>query len=258
LASTTPEFIAIVPARRGSTRLPDKPLIDVGGLPLVVRTAQQAQKSAASRVLVATDDDAILAACKAHGVEAMLTLSDHRSGTDRISEVTRLIGLAGDALVVNVQGDEPLIDPTLIDAVAAALAAAPDCAMATACHALADPADLINPNIVKVVRDAKGRALYFSRAPIPFERDRRPAGVAAWSLALRHIGIYAYRAEFLLRFPTLAEAPLESIEMLEQLRALWHGERIVVIDSASSPAPGVDTEDDLARIRALVAGSAKN
>jgi 3-deoxy-manno-octulosonate cytidylyltransferase (CMP-KDO synthetase) len=258
LASTTPSFIAIVPARRGSTRLPDKPLIDLAGLPLVVRTAQQAQKSSASRVMVATDDDAILTACKGHGIEAVLTRRDHRSGTDRISEVARMLGLSGDAIVVNVQGDEPLIDPALIDAVATALADAPDCAMATACHPLSNHADLANPNIVKVVCNAKGRALYFSRAAIPFERDARPADLSPPSMALRHVGIYAYRAEFLLRFPGLAEAPLESIEMLEQLRALWHGENIVVIDSGKPPAPGVDTKEDLARIRALIEPRAKN
>lgn len=247
-----------MPARRGSTRLPDKPLIDIGGLPLVVRTARQAQKSAASRVMVATDDDAILAACKAHGIEAVLTRSDHRSGTDRISEVARTLKLSDNAIVVNVQGDEPMIDPGLIDAVATALAWAPDCVMATACHALSDYADLANPNIVKVVCNARGRALYFSRAAIPFERDARPGGRSQPSLALRHVGIYAYRAEFLLRFPGLAEAPLESIEMLEQLRALWHGENIVVIDSGESPAPGVDTEEDLARVRALIKPVANN
>lgn len=240
-----------MPARRASTRLPDKPLLDIAGLPLVVRTARQAQKSSAQRVLVATDDDAILAACRSHAIEAVLTRSDHPSGTDRIAEVARTLGLGTDTIVVNVQGDEPLIDPSLIDAVATALSNAPECAMATACHPLTARADFVNPNIVKVVCDAKGRALYFSRAPIPFLRDASSRLADAPVTALRHIGIYAYRTDFLLRFPGLSEAPLEKTEMLEQLRALWHGEKIAVIESVRSPGPGVDTEEDLARVRSL-------
>jgi 3-deoxy-manno-octulosonate cytidylyltransferase (CMP-KDO synthetase) len=245
------EFVVIVPARRASTRLPDKPLIDILGLPLVVRSARQAQSSSAARVLVATDDTTIMAVCEEHGVEAVMTRADHASGTDRIAEVAARLQLSPTTLVVNVQGDEPLIAPALIDDVASALAKASDCDMATACHPLSHPADLFNPSIVKVVCNADGRALYFSRAPIPFARDRSDDS-APCEGALRHVGVYAYRLDYLLRFPGLARAPLESIEMLEQLRALWHGARIVVVQSRQVPAPGVDTKDDLALVRQVL------
>lgn len=249
--ATTPGFTVLIPARRASTRLPDKPLADLGGKPMVVRVAERARLSGATQVCVAADDAAILEACAAHGVPALLTRGDHASGTDRLAEASAQLGLGADAIVVNVQGDEPLIDPALIDAVAALLQARPDAAMATAAHPIARVDEFLNPNVVKVVLDARQTALYFSRAPMPWWRDGFAHGVATlpWPAPLRHIGLYAYRVGFLQRFPTLAAAPLEQIEALEQLRALWHGERIAVHVSADAPGPGVDTPEDLARVR---------
>ncbi len=249
--ATTPGFTVLIPARRASTRLPDKPLADLGGKPMVVRVAERARLSGASQVCVAADDAAILDACAARGVPALLTRADHASGTDRLAEASAQLGLGGDAIVVNVQGDEPLIDPALIDAVAALLQARPDAAMATAAHPIARVDEFRNPNVVKVVLDARQTALYFSRAPMPWWRDGFAHGVATLPspAPLRHIGLYAYRVGFLQRFPTLAAAPLEQIEALEQLRALWHGERIAVHVSADAPGPGVDTPEDLARVR---------
>ena len=244
----------IIPARRASTRLPDKPLADIGGLPMVVRVAQRAARSQAQQVVVATDDAAIVAACEQYGVRALMTRSDHPSGSDRLAEACVLLGLDGDAAVVNVQGDEPLIEPGLIDACAALLDSHRDCAMGTVAHPIESLADYLNPNVVKVVLDASGRALLFSRAPLPWWRDGpRDASGALGALPdpapLRHVGIYAYRAAFLRRFPTLPMAPLERTEALEQLRALWHGERIAVHVSAQAPGSGVDTPEDLERVR---------
>ena len=256
-----PAFTVVIPARLASSRLPNKPLADIGGHPMIVRVAERAHASSAQRTVVATDAPEVAAACAAHGVQAMLTRADHASGTDRLAEVAAQLQLADDAIVVNLQGDEPLIDPTLIDEVALYLAAHPDCAMATAAHPLHDVTDVFNPNVVKVVCDKAGRALYFSRAPIPWARDawaavpQQPAASAQVPLpdmpVLRHIGIYAYRAGFLRRFPTLAAAPLEQTEALEQLRAMWHGERIGVMVTDAAPAPGVDTAADLERVRTL-------
>ena len=247
-------FTVLIPARLASSRLPDKPLADIAGLPMVVRVAQAAGRSAARRVVVAADSPAIVAACQAHGTQALLTRSDHPSGSDRLAEACELLGLDGDDLVVNVQGDEPLIAPAMIDACAALLRQRPDCVMATVAHAIDDVAEFINPNVVKVVVDAAGRALYFSRAPIGWWRDGFAQGIHSLPTdpaPLRHVGLYAYRAGFLRRFPTLAAAPLERLESLEQLRVLWHGERIAVHLSTQRPGPGVDTPDDLARVRAL-------
>ena len=243
-------FTVLVPARLASTRLPRKPLLDIGGAPMVVRVAQRAARSAASRVVVAADDEAIVAACRGHAVEVLRTRADHPSGSDRLAEACEQLGLDGDAIVVNVQGDEPLIDPALIDATAALLRARPDCAMATAAHPIDDAAEFADPNVVKVVLDADDRALYFSRAPIPFQRDGRAAALSV-PAPLRHIGLYAYRAVFLRRFPSLPAAPLERIESLEQLRVLWHGERVAVHRASTRPGPGVDTPGDLERVRAL-------
>ena len=259
-------FTVLVPARMASSRLPDKPLADIAGLPMVVRVARRAAQSGALRTVVAADDERILAACRQHGVEAIATRADHPSGSDRLAEACALLGLDGNDVVVNVQGDEPLIDPALIGAVAALLGAHPDASMGTAAHPIDTVADLVNPNIVKVVRDARGLAHYFSRAPIPHARDfaHRPwwqgaaaqaqPGVAALNgfAPLRHIGLYSYRAGFLRQFPTLPQAPTEVIEALEQLRALWHGHRIAVHVTAAPPGPGVDTPEDLARVRALL------
>jgi len=260
-----PDFTVVIPARLASTRLPNKPLADIGGKPMIARVAERAHASSARRTVVATDADSVAQACQAHGVEAVLTRADHPTGTDRLAEVVTLLGLPDDAIVVNVQGDEPLIAPQLIDEVALHLAAHPECAISTAAHPLHEIAEVFNPNVVKVVCDAAGRALYFSRAPIPWARDvwsgvpGQPAATAQVPLpampVLRHIGIYAYRAGFLRRFPALAAAPVEQTEALEQLRAMWHGERIAVLQTDAAPAPGVDTQADLERVRALWAES---
>jgi 3-deoxy-manno-octulosonate cytidylyltransferase (CMP-KDO synthetase) len=246
-------FTVLVPARLASTRLPGKPLADIAGLPMVVRVARRAALSSARAVVVAADHADIVAACVAHGVRALLTRADHATGSDRLAEACMLLDLADDELVVNVQGDEPLIEPALIDACAKLLRERSDCVMSTAAHAIDDRDELDNPNVVKVVLDAAGRALYFSRAPIPWWRDGRAAGRPEASPALRHIGLYAYRAGFLKAFPALPASALEGIEALEQLRVLWHGERIAVHVSELRPGPGVDTPADLARVRALLA-----
>ena len=248
-------FTVLIPARLASTRLPGKPLADIAGVPMVVRVAQRAALSGARSVVVAADDGDIVAACKSHQVRAVLTRAEHATGSDRLAEACALLGLDGADVVVNVQGDEPLIDAGLIDACAALLVQHRDCVMGTAAHAIDSLDDLDNPNVVKVVLDAAGRALYFSRAPIPWWRDGRAAGLRQLpaSAPLRHIGLYSYQAGFLRRFPSLTASPLEAIESLEQLRVLWHGERIAVHVSDSKPGPGVDTPEDLARVRALFA-----
>ena len=246
-------FSVLIPARLASTRLPRKPLADIGGLPMIVRVAERAAQSAAQEVVVAADHADIVAACEAHGVRALLTRADHATGSDRLAEACSLLGLGDDAIVVNLQGDEPLIDATLIDACAETLARSTGCVMSTAAHAIDEVDEFRNPNVVKVVCDAAGRALYFSRAPLPWWRDGYAAGITRLSAPapLRHIGLYAYRAGFLRRFPTLAASPLEVVESLEQLRVLWHGERIAVHVSETRPGPGVDTPEDLERVRAL-------
>jgi len=251
-------FSVLIPARLASSRLPDKPLADIAGLPMVVRVAHAARRSGATRVVVAGDHPRIIDACRAHGIEAVLTRADHLSGSDRLAEACEQLGLDGDEVVVNVQGDEPLIAPAMIDACAALLRGRPDCVMATVAHAIDEVAEFTNPNVVKVVLDAAGRALYFSRAPIAWWRDGFAQGIHQLPTQpppLRHVGLYAYRAGFLRRFPTLAVAPLETLESLEQLRVLWHGERIAVHVSPERPGPGVDTPDDLARVRAIFAAA---
>ena len=247
-------FTVLIPARYASTRLPGKPLLDLAGRPLVIRVAERARASGAQRTVIATDDERIRAAAEAHGVEAILTRADHPTGTDRLAEAAQALRLEDDAIVVNVQGDEPLLEPTLIRGVAEELRSHPDAAIATACHPLDDPAEAFNPNVVKVVLDRAGCALYFSRATIPWAREAfaRGRGTIPHGLPLyRHYGLYAYRASFLRAYPALAEAPIERFEALEQLRALWHGYRIVVRIAGGTPAPGVDTQDDLDRVRAL-------
>ena len=246
-------FTVLIPARLASTRLPDKPLADIAGVPMVVRVAQRAAQSAASQVIVATDNVRIQQACEQHGVRCVLTHPDHPTGSDRLAQACTILGLDGQDAVVNVQGDEPLIDPGLINACAALLEQRPDCVMSTAAHPVEADAHFTNPNVVKVVLDVQGRALYFSRAPIPWWRDAPAAGQPATGGGhpLRHIGIYGYRAGFLRRFPQLAVSPLETVESLEQLRVLWHGERIAVHVTPQAPGAGVDTPEDLARVRAL-------
>ena len=248
-------FTVLIPARYASSRLPAKALADIGGRPMVVRVAERARASGARRVVVATDDARILDVVIAHGFDAVMTRADHATGTDRLAEAAALLALADDEVVVNVQGDEPLLDPALMRRVARLLAERADAAMATACHLIRDPQEAFNPNVVKVALDARSYALYFSRATIPWARDAFADSQRAIPADLplyRHYGLYAYRVSFLRTFPTLAPAPIETFEALEQLRALWHGHRIVVEIAAGTPAPGVDTEDDLARVRALL------
>ncbi len=248
-------YTVLIPARLASSRLPNKPLADIGGLPMIVRVAQRAALSGASQVVVAADDALIASACEQHGIRCVLTRFDHPTGSDRLAEACLLLGLDGQDAVVNVQGDEPLIDPGLIDACAAQLDLRPDCVVSTAAHHIDAADQFTNPNVVKVVTDAQGRALYFSRAPIPWWRDAPSPGQPAQGAAapLRHIGIYGYRAGFLKRFPQLPPSPLEAAESLEQLRVLWHGERIAVHVTDQAPGPGVDTPEDLERVRSLIA-----
>ena len=246
-------FTVIVPARLASTRLPHKPLADIHGLPMVVRVAQRAALSNASQVVVAADSIEIVQACQAHGVHAILTQVDHPSGSDRLAEASALLGLKPHDVVVNVQGDEPLINPELINQVAELLVQRPSASMSTAAHEIHELAEFTNPNVVKVVIDQAQLALYFSRAPIPWWRDGFANGIQTLPqpAPLRHIGIYAYRVGFLQSFPTLQAAPIETGEALEQLRALWHGHKIAVHITPDVPGPGVDTPEDLERVRTL-------
>jgi 3-deoxy-manno-octulosonate cytidylyltransferase (CMP-KDO synthetase) len=246
-------FTVIVPARLASTRLPFKPLADIHGLPMVVRVAQRAALSNAFQVVVAADSIEVVQACQAHGVRAMLTQVDHPSGSDRLAEASALLGLSPNDVVVNVQGDEPLINPELINQVAELLVQRPTASMSTAAHEIHELAEFTNPNVVKVVIDQTQLALYFSRAPIPWWRDGFSRGIQSLPqpAPLRHIGIYAYRVGFLQNFPTLLPAPIETGEALEQLRALWHGHKIAVHITPDVPGPGVDTPEDLERVRGL-------
>lgn len=250
-------FKVVIPARHASTRLPGKPLLEIAGKPMVVWVAEQAVASGADDVLIATDHPEILHVAEAHGYRVVMTRTDHVSGTDRIAEVANQQGWAGDTIVVNVQGDEPLIAPALIREVASNLEAHPHADIATACHPIHDRETMFNPNAVKVVMDAAGYALYFSRAPIPYARDAfadqaRQGLLPEGMRANRHIGIYAYRCSFLQAYAQLAVSPIEQAESLEQLRAMWHGYRISVAETLHAPAAGVDTEEDLLRVRALL------
>jgi 3-deoxy-manno-octulosonate cytidylyltransferase (CMP-KDO synthetase) len=245
-------FQVVIPARYASSRLPAKPLADIGGKPMVVRVMERARAAGAASVWVATDHAEIFAAVARAGGEVLMTREDHASGTDRLAEVVAQRGWDDATIVVNVQGDEPLIEPELIAAVAEALAQDEEASIATAAHPIADAAELFNPNVVKVVCDARGHAMYFSRAPIPWARDAFAASREALPEAfrpLRHIGLYAYRAGFLRRYAALAPAPPEQWEALEQLRAMWHGDRIRVLTIDHAPAAGVDTAEDLERVR---------
>jgi 3-deoxy-manno-octulosonate cytidylyltransferase (CMP-KDO synthetase) len=248
-------FVVLIPARYASTRLPAKALADLAGKPMVVRVAERARASGAGAVWIATDDERILAAARDHGCDALLTRSDHVSGTDRLAEAVSALGLGDDEIVVNLQGDEPLIPPELIGRLAHTLAQRTGASIATACVPIAEAAKLTNPNVVKVVCDHAGYALYFSRAPIPYPRDAFAAGSAnvlpAGLPAFHHLGIYAYRAGFLRTYARLAPSPIEAHEALEQLRALWHGHRIAVVVADTELPPGVDTPEDLERVRRL-------
>jgi 3-deoxy-manno-octulosonate cytidylyltransferase (CMP-KDO synthetase) len=251
---TTP-FTVVIPARFSSSRLPGKPLQLIAGKPMVQHVWEQARKSSARQVVIATDDPRIVEACQAFGAQVLMTRADHESGTDRLAEVVAALGLPSDAIVVNVQGDEPLIPPAVIDQVAANLAAHGEAGIATLAEPIEDIESLLNPNVVKVATDLNGLALTFSRAPLPWARDQfaksrdtLPAGVPY----RRHIGIYAYRAGFLQDFVSWGPCWLESTECLEQLRALWHGVRIHVADAVEAPPAGVDTPEDLQRVRRLL------
>jgi 3-deoxy-manno-octulosonate cytidylyltransferase (CMP-KDO synthetase) len=244
-------FKVVIPARYASSRLPAKPLLDIAGTPMVIRVVEKAINSGADEVVVATDHVEIAEVVHQHGYQAMMTRQDHASGTDRIAEVVKNRGWAQEEIVVNVQGDEPLIDPALIREVAQDLAQHPEAAIATACHGIHDKHEMFNPNIVKVVFDAQRYAMYFSRAPIPFARDAFAAdqAIPEQMKVYRHIGIYAYRVNFLNVYSSLSTSPIEQFEALEQLRALWHGYKISVFESTHAPATGVDTEADLAKVR---------
>jgi 3-deoxy-manno-octulosonate cytidylyltransferase (CMP-KDO synthetase) len=239
-------FQVVIPARYASTRFPGKPLADLAGKPMLAHVCARAHASGAVAVHVATDDPRIAAAARAHGFRAVMTRADHASGTDRIAEAVHELKLADEEIVVNVQGDEPLIAPSLIAEVAEALEKREPASVSTACHAIHASAELDNPNVVKVVMDAEGYALYFSRARIPYPRER---GATCY----RHAGIYAYRVGFLKAFARLEAAPLEKAEALEQLRVLWHGYRISVVVSAAEIPPGVDTPADLEAVRRMLA-----
>ena len=243
-------FKVVIPARYASSRLPGKPLLDIAGKPMVIRVAEQALKSGASEIVIATDFEKIRQTAENYGINAVITRIDHASGTDRIAEVADKLNWPDDAIVVNVQGDEPLIEPALITEVAQHLAQSQAAVMATACHAIHDEASLLNPNIVKVVIDNNGHALYFSRAPIPYPRDDAyKSNIQAY----RHIGIYAYRVGFLKQYAQLTATALEKIESLEQLRVLHYGYKIGVAITSNAPASGVDTQEDLDLARTLFA-----
>ncbi len=247
-------FKVVIPARFASTRLPGKPLLDIAGKPMVVHVADRARESGAAEVWVATDHEGVAAAVRAAGYDVRMTSAEHASGTDRIAEVVRGNNWADEEIVVNVQGDEPLIAPQLIRDVARALHDHPQASIATACHPVHDRASMFNPNVVKVVLDHEGYALYFSRAPIPYARDAfaSPDGFPADLPVYRHVGIYAYRAGFLKTYQRLTPAAIEQFEALEQLRALWHGYRISVSVTDEAPAAGVDTPEDLEIVRSLL------
>ena len=245
-------FVVVIPARFASARLPGKPLADIAGKPMVVHVADRARESGAQEVIVATDDRRIQEAVAKHGHDAMMTRPDHTSGTDRIAEIATARGWPDDLIVVNVQGDEPRIPPQLVRLVAEQLVNHRDAAMATACHRVHSAAEMFDPNAVKVVLDKQGYAAYFSRAPIPYARDafkadtsRLPDGLPVY----RHLGLYAYRCRFLKIYSTLLPAAIEQFESLEQLRALWHGYRISVAVTDQAPDPGVDTPEDLQKMR---------
>lgn len=245
-------FKIVIPARYASTRLPAKPLADIAGKPMIVRVVERVQGAGADEIWVATDNKMVLEAVQAAGFDAMMTRADHPSGTDRIAEVAAARGWDTDTIVVNVQGDEPLIDPRLVASVAGALAGDPTAAVATASHVISDAQEFFNPNVVKVVCTNDGAALYFSRAPIPYARDAFASSrdaLPAQLPAQRHIGLYAYRSGFLATYASLAPSPLEVFEALEQLRVLAHGLRIRVVVADVEPQAGVDTPEDLERVR---------
>ncbi|MDR0577144.1 MAG: 3-deoxy-manno-octulosonate cytidylyltransferase [Candidatus Accumulibacter sp.] len=255
MAASGTGFKAVVPARYASTRLPGKPLLDLGGKPMVVRVAERAARSGAEEVWIATDHPEVVDAARAHGLSVLLTRADHSTGTDRLAEVVEKRGWDDGTIVVNVQGDEPLIDPGMISRTALQLAGS-GADIATVAHPIGGPEDFFASNVVKVVCGKDGDAMYFSRAPIPYARDhfaRHENSLPADFPAYRHVGLYAYRAGFLRAYARLEPSPMERFEALEQLRALWHGYRISVLVSGHLPMPGVDTPEEAARMQAWFA-----
>jgi 3-deoxy-manno-octulosonate cytidylyltransferase (CMP-KDO synthetase) len=248
----------IIPARFQSSRLPGKALVDICGKPLLQWVYELACRTRAARVLIATDDERIQSAAVGFGAEVCMTSDSHRSGTDRIAEAIEAMDIDDDEIIVNLQGDEPLMPPALIDQVVDCLTNHGKAAMATAAHPIEHESDYLDPNVVKVVTDTEGYALYFSRAAIPWHRDAMSAGAAPSAPGHRHIGLYVSRAGFIRRYTAWDPCPLERAEALEQLRILWHGERIAVCDAIEQPGPGVDTPADLERVRSLICGSEKN
>lgn len=254
--SSTP-FKVIIPARYASSRLPAKPLADLAGKPMVVRVMERALAAGAEEVWIATDHEEVAQAVRHAGGQVLMTRSDHPSGTDRLGEVVDTLDWDDNAIIVNVQGDEPLIEPAIIARCAQALAGDSEAAIATAAHAIHTLEDFLNPAVVKLISDVHGRAMYFSRAPIPWPRDAFAAGLPSkgklptWLKPARHVGLYAYRASFLRAYARLAPSPIENVEMLEQLRAMWHGYKIRVVMLDAAPPGGVDTPEDLARVRAI-------
>ncbi|RFA24551.1 3-deoxy-manno-octulosonate cytidylyltransferase [Alkalilimnicola ehrlichii] len=250
-------FTVIIPARYGSTRFPGKPLVELAGRPMIEHVYRRACASGAERVLVATDDERIAAACDTFGADVVMTRSDHPSGTDRLAEVVERERLPDDAIVVNLQGDEPMMPPSLVRQAASALAERPQADIATLATAIRTRDEVFDPNAVKLVRDHLGFALYFSRAPIPWDRDgfARSGEGKLNAGYLRHLGLYAYRVDFLRRYPRLDEVDIETAECLEQLRALWHGAKIYVDIAGEMPPPGIDTPADLERVRKALANA---
>lgn len=249
------EFKVVIPARYGSSRLPGKPLRPLAGRPMVEHVHRRALESGAQQVVIATDDARIEAAARGFCAEVVMTSPEHPSGTDRLAEVVERMGWPDEAVIVNLQGDEPLMPPALVRQVAGNLAARAEAAIATLCTPIVEAGEFFDPNVVKLVSDAQGFAQYFSRAPIPWARDAFAAGrerLPPDLPARRHLGLYAYRAGFLRAYRQLAPAPLEGIEMLEQLRALWHGYRIHVAEALAQPGPGVDVESDAQRVEELL------
>jgi 3-deoxy-manno-octulosonate cytidylyltransferase (CMP-KDO synthetase) len=242
----------VIPARYASTRLPGKSLVDLCGKPLVQWVYEQACESEADHVVIATDDDRIRVAAEAFGARVCMTATSHRSGTDRIAEVIETLGLAEDEIVVNLQGDEPLMPPSLLNQVADTLASHPDAVMATVGHVITDERDYHDPHVVKLVTDDRGYALYFSRASIPWHRDALSSGQTPSAPGHRHIGLYAYRAGFVSEYAQWPQSPLEQAESLEQLRVLWHGKRIAVCEAEELPGPGIDTPEDLERVQKIL------
>ncbi|MDH5191334.1 MAG: 3-deoxy-manno-octulosonate cytidylyltransferase [Gammaproteobacteria bacterium] len=251
-------FRVVIPARHASTRLPGKPLLEIAGLPMIQHVYERALDCGADSVVIATDDERIQRVAESFGADVCMTSPDHPSGTDRLAEVVGKLSYDKDDIVVNVQGDEPLMPASLVEQVAELLSQSKSADVATLCTPILDGNDIFNPNVVKVVTDKEGNALYFSRAPVPWHRDafaQEKDIVLDDSVYFRHIGLYAYRVSFLKQYSSLTPSPLETIESLEQLRVLWHGHKIAVANALDVPGPGVDTIDDLKKVEKILSGN---